>query len=278
MKKIVASLLRFYRILLLAVVLGYAGLIAFAYFFANAMIFPVPTSSYVDDASIRKLALPSGEKISIKYVPVQNPYFTILYSHGNREDLGTISDVVSAFNQEGYSMLAYEYPGYGTSTGQPTEKNAYASIQSVYEYAINELKIPGERIILYGRSLGCGPAVELALKYDVGGVILEGAFVSAFRVVTVYPLLFWDNFNNIDKIKEINAPMLMIHGTEDSVVPFWHGEKLYEAALRPKRKFWVNGAGHNNLVEKDPAGYWVAVNSFLKTIKKEQLNREKRYE
>jgi hypothetical protein len=152
-------------------------------------------------------------------------------------------------NGLGFNVLAYDYPGYGESTGDPSEAHTYIAAQAAYDYLTAELRTPPECIFLYGRSLGGGPSVELARLNPVGGLILEGAFTSAFRVKTRWPLLPWDKFENLKKLKELRCPVLVIHGTEDETVPFWHGEVLYHSAPGEKMKLWVEGGGHNDTIK-----------------------------
>ena len=95
---------------------------------------------------------------------------------------------------------------------------------------------------------GGGPALELADRYPVGGLVVESSFTSIFRTVTRIPIYPVDKFNNIRNIQRVNCPVLVIHGTEDEVIPFWHGEALFAAAPSPKQSLWVEGAGHNDLI------------------------------
>jgi hypothetical protein len=107
----------------------------------------------------------------------------------------------------------------------------------------------------------------LASRKKVAGLILESPFITAFRVVTTIPLMPFDKFRNIDRIKTVNCPVLVIHGKADKIIPFWHGEKLFEAANEPKFKLWVDGAGHNDLVMVADNSYWDAIKHFMVFIK-----------
>ena len=167
------------------------------------------------------------------------------------------------FSKMGLNVFAYDYHGYGASGGVPSEEAAYQDIDAAYEYLTGELSIPPERIILYGYSLGSGPSVDLAARRPVGGLILEGAFVSTFRVITVYPILPFDKFNNIRKIKRVKVPVMVIHGTKDNVIPFFHGQKLYSAANEPKTSMWVDGAGHFDLIPTMGLEYNSRIMSFI---------------
>ncbi len=244
-------------------VLMYICFVLFAYLFSDRIIFfgQGRQSSYEDGPEILKIETKDGGKISALYLSEPNSEFTVLYSHGNAEDIGDIREVLEAFRNKGFSVLAYDYHGYGTSSGTPSEKNTYEDAEAAYEYLVGKLGCPPDRIIALGRSLGGGAATHLACRKKLAGLILEGAFVTAFRTATHFPLLPFDKFRNIDKIKQVHCPILVIHGKNDEIVPFWHGEKLFETANEPKLKFWVDGAGHNDL-------FWVAGNRYWDTIKK----------
>ncbi|MEQ9550896.1 MAG: alpha/beta hydrolase [Coleofasciculus sp. G3-WIS-01] len=126
-------------------------------------------------------------------------------------------------------------------------------------YLKEQLGVPPEQIIAYGRSVGGGSAVDLAARHPLAGLILESSFTSAFRVVLPIPILPFDKFPNLDKITQVNCPVLVIHGTADGTIPLSHGKRLFAAAPEPKRSFWVEGASHNDL-------FWVAGEQYGKTL------------
>lgn len=180
--------------------------------------------------------------------PGTNATATVLFSHGNAEDIGDLSELFDALAQSGVSVLAYDYPGYGLSAGSPTEKGCYEAAEKAYAFLIEYQKLTPACIIIQGRSLGSGPACYLAEKYPVKGLILESGFLSAPRVVTRVRLLPQDPFPNINRIEHIPCPKLFLHGTHDSVIPFWHGKEMYERSSGPKDYHWVSEAGHNDLI------------------------------
>lgn len=257
-----------------AIVFIYACFVLFAYLFSDRIIFLGQgwKPSYKDGPEILKIETKDGEKISALYLAEPNSEFTILYSHGNAEDIGDIREVLEAFQHKGFSVLAYDYRGYGTSSGKPSEKNTYEDAEAVYDYLTGKLGCPPERIIVLGRSLGGGAAMHLACRKKVAGLILEGAFVTAFRTATHFTLLPFDKFRNIDKIKQVHCPILVIHGKNDGIVPFWHGEKLFEAANEPKLKFWVDGAGHNDLFWVAGTRYWDIIKEFTDIVRTNKQN------
>ena len=131
----------------------------YVYFRADSMIFLPQLASYQDDGSILKLPVSQDETISALYLPNPKSTYILLYIHGNAEDLGDIRPQLERFHRWGYSVFAYDYRGYGTSDGKPSEKRAYQDAETAYQYLTEQLKIPGDRIIVYGRSVGgwvCG--------------------------------------------------------------------------------------------------------------------------
>ena len=237
------------RRVLSSLIFIYAFLCFYAVFFSDRMIFQPPAAGYQDTSEIIKLSSANGMKISAVHFPNPQAQYTILYSHGNAEDLGYIWSVLREIRDSGFAVFAYDYQGYGTSQGKPSEYNVYRDIEAAYGYLTEQLRVPPKRIILYGRSLGGGPAVDLASRQPVGGLVVESSFVSAFRVLTRIPLLPFDRFVNVDKIGKVRSPVLVIHGKVDRVVPFWHGEQLFATAKQPKVNFWVDRAGHNDLMD-----------------------------
>ena len=165
--------------------------------------------------------------------------------------------------QHGFAVFAYDYHGYGTSEGKPNEQNTYNDIDAAYNYLTTMLKIPPQKIIAYGYSIGSGPTVDLAVRQPVAGVILVAPFVSVFRVLTHYSILSFDKFENLKKITKLNAPILIMHGTKDRTVPFWHNVALYNAAPSPKQHLWIANAGHQNILELARNIYWQTINDFV---------------
>nr|WP_239121265.1 alpha/beta hydrolase [Spirulina major] len=231
----------------------------YVFFVADRMIFVPQPASYTDDEDILKLSTSNQEKFSGLYLPNPNAQYTLLYSHGNAEDLGEIRPVLEFFQAIGFNVFAYDYRGYGTSEGKASERNTYEEIEIAYTYLTEKIGISPDRILLFGRSVGGGPTLNLATRKPVGGIILESTFTQVFRVVVPFPLLPFDKFRNLDKIKQIKVPVLIVHGMEDNTIPFSHGQKLFAAAPEPKLSFWVEGATHNDL-------FWVAGDDYAEKL------------
>jgi fermentation-respiration switch protein FrsA (DUF1100 family) len=256
--------------LCLSLTVVYASLALLAWLFADRMIFLPPAPQYEDDRGILKLRTAGGERISARYVANPRADYTILFSHGNAEDLGVIRPILPALRDLGFAILAYDYRGYGTSEGRPSERASYQDIDAAYEYLTRRLGLPARRIILYGRSVGAGPAVDLAARQPVGGLVLESAFTAAFRVLTRVPLLPFDKFRNLAKIPRVGCPVLVMHGLADEIVPVAHGQRLFAAAPEPKRALWVPGAGHNDFMWVAGARWAQALREFVSLIRQGQ--------
>lgn len=245
----------------------YLGLFCYAFFFTEKTIFQPPPSSYQDsDRRIFKLPSGDGARISAVYLPNPKAHYTLLYSHGNAEDIGQNLQMFAKLKEMGFAVLAYDYHGYGTSPGTPTEANAYQDEEAAYNYLVKDRGVPTDHIIAMGHSLGAAMAIDLASRQPVSGLIVESAFVSADRIVTTAPILPFDTFKNLTKISKVRCPVLVMHGKQDSVVPFWHGERLFAEANQSKRALWIEGAGHNDLMEILGPHYGQALKDFVKLV------------
>jgi len=254
-------------ILLLLPVAGYLGLCLYAALFANGRVFPSPPSGYRDSPDILKFQYnDAGDAVSMVYLFNPNSRYLVYYHHGNGEDLQSVLPRLKFLEQAGFSVLAWDYPGYGTSDGQSTEKLVQEIAQKIWESLPSEFGYGPEQVILYGRSLGGGPAIRLAVEHKAAGLVLEGCFTSIFRVGLGASILPWDIFNNQAEIGSIRCPVLVIHGTDDPVVPFSHGKRLFEKAPQPKTFTWIEDGGHSDIIEKYPEVYYTSLNRFLELI------------
>lgn len=250
---------------------AYFGLFFFTLFFSNPLMFYPPKTGYKDSDQIIKLKTKDGKLISAIYLHNKNAKYTILVSHGNGTDIGYMMPIHKLFFEHGFSVFAYDYHGYGTSEGSPSEKTTYQDLNAAYDFLTNTLHIPPQNIIAYGQSLGAALAIDLASKEPIAGIILQSPFVEAFRVVTRFHILPISKYNNLRKLKKIHTPILIIHGTKDRTIGIWHGKKLYKTAHSPKLNLWVKGANHNNVFSTAGANYWNSVYQFMEMVSKAQL-------
>jgi fermentation-respiration switch protein FrsA (DUF1100 family) len=215
------------------------------------------------------IPLANQQTLSAVYLPNPKARYTILFSHGNAEDLFFVYPFLQLLEQHGFAVFAYDYPGYGKTPGKPTEANTYQAINAAYDYLTSQLNVPPSSIIIYGRSVGAGPSIELARNKRIGGLILESPFVSAFRVYTKWPMFPFDRYRNLSKIPEVRAPILLIHGTHDSVIPLWHGQKIYDAIKSPKQAYWVENASHNDVQAVAKEQYFQTIQHFAQSLHKD---------
>lgn len=221
-----------------------------------------------------KIPVDENNYIIAKYLPNNKSKYVLIYSHGNAEDLGYLSGILEAYRDLGFSVLAYDYEGYGLSSGKCSESATYKDIDAIYRYALERLSISSYKIILLGRSLGTGPTLYLAEKEPVAGVILEAPFLSAFRVITQYQLLPLDRFNNEARAKNINAPVLLFHGAKDDLIPFSHSTRL-KNNFKDITFIPLSNAGHNDMVNHMLPIYEEILPEFLDKIKKNSKNQPK---
>ena len=215
---------------------------------AERLIFQPQTSSYgADLPRLRSVPAADGTPLAVLHLSNPSARRTILYFHGNAEDLGDNLPLLRAFHAAGFAVLAFDYRGYGRSSGRATEKNVYADTQAVLAFARAQLGLKTEQCVVVGRSVGSGPAVELASRERMAGLVLISPFMSAFRVVTRVKLLPFDRFDNLAKISRVRCPVLIFHGQADEVISWAHGERLFAAAAEPKRSVWLDGAQYNDL-------------------------------
>ncbi|GLT58528.1 hypothetical protein SLA2020_314140 [Shorea laevis] len=210
---------------------------------------PIPVA---DDSSLDVLLIDTkrGNKIVAFYLKSPYARLTLLYSHGNAADLGQLYDLFVQLKVNlRVNLMGYDYSGYGASTGKPSESNTYADIEAVYQCLQAEYGISQEDLILYGQSVGSGPTLHLASKLPrLRGVVLHSGILSGLRVLCHVKFSFcYDIYKNINKIKKVKCPVLVIHGTEDDVVNWLHGNGLWEKAREPYEPLWIKGGGHCNL-------------------------------
>jgi len=199
---------------------------------------------------------------------------TILFSHGNSTDIGImfhhLREMCNILNAD---VFAYEYSGYGESSGVPSEADLYADIDAAYHYLTNDCGLDGSQVVLFGQSVGSVPSIDLAARVDVGGMVLHGALKSGLSVIHEVQTTYWfDVFQNAAKIENVKAPVFCIHGTHDAEVPFEHGAALYEACP-PEFAFdpwWVKGAGHNDIEICHRSEYFAKLQEFLRAISRDQ--------
>lgn len=258
------------------IALIYAAVSGCAHMSVNSVLFQPGFGSHRAVAGQIAISTDDGVELAALHLPNPQARFTIWYFHGNAEDLGDIEPFLKDMRDRGFSVFAYDYPGYGRSGGSPSEQSVYAANRAARAYLHDVLKVPASRVIVYGSSVGTGPAIDLAAQHRFAGLVVRAGFLSVYRVVTRWPLLPGDRFRNLAKIRKVSYPVLMMHGRQDEVIPFYHGEKLFAAAREPKRHLWVDGAHHNDFLDVAGERHWAALQEFSELCAKTADEAERR--
>ena len=203
---------------------------------------------------------------------------TWLWSHGNAGNISHRLENLLMINQRlGVNVFIFDYRGYGLSTGKPTEQGTYLDVEAALAHIKEMPRVNPEQIVPFGRSLGAAMAIHLATRERVRGIIVESAFTSvaamAKHTTPWFPVwsLLRTRYDSLARIPRITAPLLVIHGQEDEIVPFKMGRQLYEAAPEPKRFHEIPKSRHNDTYIQGGEPYWQALDEF---ITKMELNHE----
>ena len=221
--------------------------------------------------SAAETAPPQIATLHIKHA--KNPdNLTILYSHGNAENLGLLRMHMYEICQRlQVNVVGYDYTGYGLTLPRkdPNETDTFLDVEAVLAYLIADEKVEPKRIIAYGCSLGSGPTCEVVRRHpEVGGMVLHSPLRSCVRVVKeTYLTLWFDMFANQDKIHQISQPCYIFHGSDDRVIHCSHGMDLSQRAAN-LWKFWLcKRAGHNDIAQVDPGNYWINLAEFVAHVR-----------
>lgn len=183
----------------------------------------------------------------------QYPGTTILYSHGNGEDVGQISGMLRAMARVcKANVVAYDYSGYGVAAGKATEEHVYGDAEAAYRVVTEQMGVRPEKVVLYGRSMGSGPTMFLAATRPCKAVVLHSPMLSLVRThcnCLVCCDRTWDAdmFANVDRASRVRVPVYILHGVKDRVVPVWHGRRLHELLDGSENPMWIEDGDHNNM-------------------------------
>jgi len=208
-----------------------------------------------------------GEHLRAWVMRAADPRANVIYFHGNGANLSNWSPILTRIVQHGYSVFAFDYRGYGQSTGHPNERGLYRDVDAVIKHAsANQSSMP---TIYWGRSLGGTMAAYAATVQPPDGIILESAFVNARAAIRSSPVLlvlsFFSSyrFPTAEFANRANRPVLVMHGNRDSVIPFALGQELFNRLTVPKQFVVIEGGDHNDDVPRDAQAYWSAVDRFV---------------
>lgn len=265
-----AKLVRSKMLNFLLIVLGLYALIVLVAWLGQRRLLYVADPQRVPPASIglagvveREIVVPDGTRIVGWQARAKPGRKTILYFHGNAGNLAMRADRVRRFAQDDLGIFIAAYRGYSGSTGRPSEAALEADALHVYDLLTGE-GVPAKDIVLFGESLGSGVAVKLASQRAVGGVILDAPYTSMVELAaSIYPYLpvrplILDRYESDKYIRAVNAPLLILHGAEDGLIPVRMGKRLFELAKEPKRIVVFEQGEHSDLFSEHGAHEVVA--------------------
>ncbi len=194
----------------------------------------------------------------------------VIVFHGNAGNISHRMDTIRIFSELGLRVFIFDYRGYGRSEGRPTEAGTYRDAEAAWRWVTEERGVEPDDIVLFGRSLGGAVAAWLAAGHTPGALLLESTFTSLPELgASVYPifpvrLLARLDYDVVDALSRVSAPVLVLHSPDDEIVPFSHGEALYEA-VPGEREFFRMRGGHNDGFLASGADYRRAISGFIAT-------------
>ena len=249
-------------------VAGYLAAVGYLFVFQSDYVFEPggtleePDAAGLEGVELVEISARDGTRLVGWYIPARSGMPTVLYFHGNAGSLSRRADHFGQIAETDYGLLAFSYRGYPGSDGSPSEQAFFSDALEIYDWLANRT----DDIVVYGESLGTAVATYVAAERPSQALVLEAPFTAALDMAAeTYPwapvsLLMRDPFLSRDHITRVEEPVLIIHGTDDIVVPVEHGRRLFEFAGEPKALEIIEGAGHSNLWDR---GLWPKVLTFL---------------
>jgi fermentation-respiration switch protein FrsA (DUF1100 family) len=268
---------------LLTILIGYVLILALVRLFESHLIFfPNDPGRLEGDWHPRALPIQDvwltssdGTKLHAWWIPHDHAKFTFLAFHGNAANITNRAPVYEFLRDTPANVFALEYRGYGRSEGKPSEAGLYRDADAAYQYLVNRRGINPKTIIFFGQSLGTAVAAHLAAHHEVGAVVLEAPFPSASRIARQ---IFWflpgasllvrGQLDTEASVKQITAPILIVHCTQDPVIPFHFSQAVYNAARPPKDFLPINASCHEESSLIAPTQYRATLQKFLAALDK----------
>jgi fermentation-respiration switch protein FrsA (DUF1100 family) len=214
-----------------------------------------------------RLMTEDGVRLAGWFIPSESPRATVIFCHGNGGNISHRLEKIAILNSLHLDILIFDYRGYGESGGSPSEDGLYLDAEAAYDFLIRHKKTAPGGIIVFGESLGGAVAAELAVRHDVGGIIIESCFTSvrdmAKRFFPFIPsFVIKSRFDTLEKIKNVSAPKLILHSRDDEIVPFDFGSEIFKAAQDPKEFVELRG-GHNDAFLVSRIVFTEGLDSFI---------------
>ena len=265
---------KFFLSIIIVILLIYLSVLIYLFFFQRNLLYHPNENNYSGDklkVDIEEVQIKTSENINLLgwfHKKDLNKFKTIVYFHGNAGRLENRIHKLNYFKDINVNFLIISWRGFSGNSGKPSEQDLYKDGKSAIDWLKN-MGLSEKDIILYGESLGTGIAIQIAQNKRFAGLILETPFTSMIDVAkNVYPyipvgLLLKDRYENDKKIKNINIPVLVMHGEEDQIVPFKMGKKIYEIANQPKYSYFTKNDNH--MMEYDEKLVF-ALSSFMQSL------------
>jgi uncharacterized protein len=242
-----------------AAVLTYLGVAGAIYALQDRLLYfpdtrrPDPMQAGLPEVEVASLATADGLTLNGWFKPARDAAPTVVVMHGNGDNIGVWGPLARPWIDAGLGVLLFDWRGYGGNVGTPNEAGLLADAEAAIAY-LRKRDVPLERTVLYGESLGSGIAVQIAARHKVGALILHAPYTSVAEVAAAkFPflpvgLLIRDRFDSLAAIGQVMAPVLVMHGERDVVIPVRFGRKLYAAIPGTKQAVWFPDGEHHNLV------------------------------
>jgi uncharacterized protein len=258
--------------------LAYLGLAIVLYYMQPRFLYePVREIPYTPaelGLDFEEVYFRTGDRLRLHgwFVPAQNSEFTVLYCHGNGGNMMYFLETVNFLNKLGLNCFVFDYRGYGSSQGQPTENGTYLDVRAAYRWLTKKKGVAPQRTILFGWSLGGSIAAYLAGKVKSAGLVIESTFTSyrdiGRKFYPYMPVKWFARFNypTVDYVRRVKCPVLIIHSRNDEMIPFEFGLEIYDAANEPKQFVEIFG-GHNDGFFVSSEAYKKAWTNWLGSLK-----------
>jgi len=236
-------------------------------YFPERVLSAKPTSIGLNFESV-SFETRDGIQLSGWFVPSDNARGVILFCYGNAGNISHRLESIQIFHPLGRSVFIFDYRGYGQSEGKPSESGTYKDAEAAWQYLVEERQVSRDRIIVFGRSLGGAVAAWLAHRHTPGALILESTFTSVPDIAAkLYPylpvrLLSRFKYDTAEYLDGVDCPVLIVHSRDDEIMPFSHGQRLFEIAREPKRFLEISGS-HNEGFITSGKHYEEGLNAFI---------------
>jgi fermentation-respiration switch protein FrsA (DUF1100 family) len=217
------------------------------------------------------LATQDGERLDAWFIPAESATLTLLFFHGNAGNISHRLDSILQFHRLNLNVFIFDYRGYGLSSGTPSERGTYLDAQAAWNHLRKQRNLPATDIVLFGRSMGGPIAAWLATQTSPGALMIESSFTSVPDMAAeLYPFLPVRRLSHLQyatrkSVAAASCPVLVIHSRDDEIIPFEHGQRIFEGANEPKRMLEIQG-GHNDGFLLSGPRYTAGISDFLREL------------